>query len=260
MMRIIEGHDYHFPVIGYDRKGAYSEVVFTPKNVYGTAFNIGEDYFMTAGHSLKSAASENDTIAIGFVDGQDYLASEVLDYEIVPEFDVGFIKVMARIDRAKGLEWEHKRIASLLDVGAMGHPYALDPESHTLGSRSFKGYIVSRRRFHGFPAKPWIYELSFQCPRGLSGAAVITLDGSPKIVGMVVGNHTTKMLVFSDSERISESKETIVERYEALQLGIALQSTGLLTINSRILKGTLSNHLKRYGLLGEAVIINLGDT
>src|SRR4051812_1002353 len=114
MMRIIEGHDYHFPVVGFDRKGRYSEDIFTPKNVYGTAFNIGENYFMTAGHSLKSAASDNDTIAIGFVDGIDYFASEVLDYEIIPELDVGFIKVMAKIDRAKSLEWEHTRLAALL--------------------------------------------------------------------------------------------------------------------------------------------------
>jgi hypothetical protein len=259
-MLIIEGHDYDFPVIGYDRKGSTSKHVFTPKNVYGTAFNIGEDYFMTAGHSLKSSASDNDTVAIGFIDGQHYLASEAMDYEVIPEYDVGFIKVMAKINRAKSLRWEHNRLASLIDVGAGGYPYALDLENNTIGSRSFKGYIVSRKRFHGFSAKPWVYEISFQCPRGLSGAALITLDGSPKIAGMIVGNHTTKMLVFSDSERISESKETIVERYEALQLGIALQSTGLLSINSRILNGTLLDHLKKHGLLGEAVVINPNDT
>ncbi|HKC64160.1 MAG TPA: hypothetical protein VKB86_11000 [Pyrinomonadaceae bacterium] len=112
-MLIIEGHDYDFPVIGYDRKGLSSERVFTPKNVYGTAFNIGENYFMTAGHSLKSAAGDNDTVAIGFIDGQHYCASEAMDYEVIPEYDVGFIKVMAKIDRAKGFQWEHKRI----------HPY-----------------------------------------------------------------------------------------------------------------------------------------
>jgi hypothetical protein len=68
------------------------------------------------------------------------------------------------------------------------------------------------------------------------------------------------MLVFSNREKISETQETIVERFEALQLGIAIQSTGLLTINSRILNGTLSAHLKKHQLLGEAVIINPGDT
>ena len=170
---IIEGYDYDFPVIGYDRKGLSADRVMTPKNVYGTAFNIGEDYFMTAGHSLKNAAHENDTLAIGYVDGQGYFASEVLDYEVIPEFDIGFVRVVAKINRAKSLEWEHNRLASLIDVGASGYPYALDPESKTIGGRSFKGYIVSRKRFHGFTAKPWVYELSFQCPRGISGAGLL---------------------------------------------------------------------------------------
>jgi hypothetical protein len=82
-----------------------------------------------------------------------------------------------------------------------------------LGSRSFKGYIVSTKRFLRFAAKPWVYELSFACPRGLSGASVITLDGAPRVTGVVVGNHSIQMNDFTDREIISTDKErTIVER------------------------------------------------
>jgi hypothetical protein len=57
------------------------------------------------------------------------------------------------------------------------------------------------------------------------------------------------MIVFSSREIITDETETVVERYEALQLGIAIQSAELLKIRSRILAGDLREHLERHSLI-----------
>src|SRR5882724_2705064 len=237
-MRIIEGHDYTFPVIGYERRTMNANRVVTPKNVYGTAFSIAGDCFVTAGHSIKNALSENDVLAVGFIDGESYLLAEALDHEVVEDLDTGIIKTIAHVARAKQHQWQLEPLASLIDVGASGYPYALDTERNSIASRSFKGYVVSRTRTP-FLANPWGYELSFACPRGLSGSPLTTLDYFPLIAGIVVGNRSTEMNIFSDREIISADKELIVERYEALQLGIAIQGAELMSLHSRILEGDL---------------------
>jgi len=69
---------------------------------------------------------------------------------------------------------------------------------------------------------------------------------------MIVGNSSTEMLVYSDREIIHDlgmQKESVVERYEALQLGMAVQSSALLNIDSRILNANLKNHLMKNELI-----------
>src|SRR5689334_429091 len=117
-MRIIEGHDYTFPVIGYERRSMNADRVATPKNVYGTAFRIGDDCFLTAGHSIQNAISENDVLAVGFIDGGSYLAAEALDYEVIADFDTGIIKTIAHVECAKQHQWQREPLATLIDVGA----------------------------------------------------------------------------------------------------------------------------------------------
>jgi hypothetical protein len=71
------------------------------------------------------------------------------------------------------------------------------------------------------------------------------------VMGMVIGNQRTEMLVFSEREIVSEAKEVVTERYEALQLGIALQSRALLDLGPfRVLKGrSIREHLAQHALL-----------
>jgi len=252
MLRIIEGHDYTFPVIGYERRSMNADRVVTPKNVYGTAFSIADNCFLTAGHSIQNAISENDVLSVGFVDGATYIAAEALDYEVIPDFDTGIIKTIAHVGRAKQYQWQREQLAALMDVDVSGYPYAFDPKRNIIASRSFKGYVVSRTRTP-FAANPWGYELSFASPRGLSGAPLTTRDNFPLIVGMVVGNCSTEMNIFTDREIISDDKERIVERYEALQLGIAIESAELLSVRSRILDGNLGTHLAKHFLIPDTV-------
>ena len=227
--------------------------VATPRNVYGTAFSIGGDCFLTAGHSIRNALSENDVLAVGFIDGTSYLAAEAQDHDVLEDFDIGIIKTIAHVARAKQHQWHLEPLATLMDVAASGYPYALDTERNSIASRSFKGHIVSRTRTP-FRADPWGYELSFASPRGLSGAPLITLDGPSLIAGVVVGNRSTEMNIFTDREVISADKELVVERYEALQLGIAIQGGELMALESRILDGDLRAHLENRSLIAGALV------
>jgi len=71
------------------------------------------------------------------------------------------------------------------------------------------------------------------------------------VTGTVIGNQRTEMLVFSEREIVSESKEVVTERYEALQLGIALQSRALLDLGPfDLLNGrSIREHLNQHDLL-----------
>lgn len=247
---IVEGHDYQFPVIGYERRSLSADGVAAPKNIYGTAFSIGNDCFITAGHSITAAASESDVIGIAFIADGRYFLAEALEYEVLPELDVCFLRTTATIGRAKAYPWERDRIPALATVMACGYPFAIDPELHGISTRVFKGHIVSRKPFPRFSAKPWVYELSFASPAGLSGAPLVAIDGNPRIAGVILGNYETKMLVLSDKEIISEQTVRIVDTYHALQLGIAIQSTELLGLKSKVLpSGDLSSHLTHNHLL-----------
>jgi hypothetical protein len=74
------------------------------------------------------------------------------------------------------------------------------------------------------------------------------------VMGIVIGNQRTEMLVFSDREIVSDVKEVVTERYEALQLSVALQSRALLDLGpfSVLNNRTIREHLALEGLLSEA--------
>jgi len=71
------------------------------------------------------------------------------------------------------------------------------------------------------------------------------------IAGIVIGNQRTEMLVFSERESVSDMKEVITERFEALQLGIALQCRAFLDLGPfQVLSGrTIRQHLAQQDLL-----------
>ena len=83
----------------------------------------------------------------------------------------------------------------------------------------------------------------------MSGAPLCLLDHEPTIEGIVIGNRSTEMVVFSSRERVADDKETIVERFEAMQVGVAIQARALLELESALLGKTLGAHLAEQGLL-----------
>jgi hypothetical protein len=72
-----------------------------------------------------------------------------------------------------------------------------------------------------------------------------------RITGIVIRNQRTETLVFSKRESVSDAKEVVTEQYEALQLGIALQSRALLDLGPfKILSGrTIRQHPAEQDLL-----------
>ena len=247
MSKIVSAYEYVFPVIGgslVDQDSVDKGGVI--KQVYGTAFNIAGGFFLTAGHAITNGL-ENSFFGLGYPEKNVWKASQVVEHEVLPDYDLGIIKAI--IPNARAMPWKTGEASMLQNVQSAGYPYALDLEHFRIRVRAFRGHIVSSLTFYEFRAKPRAYELSFQCPRGLSGSPVLTVSRNPSIIGVIVGNRATEMLVMSDREKTVNGSETIVERYESLQLGIALQSSSLMSLSSKTLGTTIRAYLEEAKLL-----------
>jgi len=140
-------------------------------------------------------------------------------------------------------------------VWTTGYPFAYERELSTITVRSFSGHVISDTMMRELRLKPRVYELSFQCPRGLSGAALA--NGPPwtraMVRGMVLGNKITSMTVFHEVETLKEhGREFELRREEALHLGVALKASVLLSLRFRSLGCSLADWLGRHGLLKKA--------
>jgi hypothetical protein len=245
----IDVYEYVFPIVGGNKQKNQKESVFLLKQVFGTAFSIGSDAFITAGHVIKSSR-KNEWCGIGYRENGFWKTSSMKKSEIIDEFDLGI--VISDGIQAKSHSWTTNELAMSVRILSAGYPYAFDQEQMSINVRAFTGNIVSVRTFYALDSKPKIYELQFQCPRGLSGAPLLGPGTRPKVAGFVIGNHSTEMLVYSDREVIEETNsQTIVERYEALQLGIAIQSNVILDCYSHILGCTLRDHLQKQRLIAQ---------
>ena len=130
-------------------------------------------------------------------------------------------------------------------IRTAGFPYGLDMAQLKISVRAFAGEIVSTQNWSGLSAKPEAYELLFQCPRGLSGAPLWVPLTTPVIVGMIIGNCITEMIIHSEKEESTEDgKTTIYERTESLRLGLAVQTKPLTEINSQLLGSTVEAFLR----------------
>lgn len=238
--------DYMFPLFAGVKESS-------PDVVLGTAFHIGGGLFMTAGHSLRNA-SDYPHVGLGKTDGESWRwnALSTDTFEIVSDHDLGFFQV-DRMGSLPSLSWCDRRLPMSSQVRSAGYAHSLDLERRHCNGRVFSGYVVSDPRVDVVAARPVGYELSFQCPRGLSGAPVLvdtSADTLPEIGGVVIGNQSMKMLVFSSAESIVEGGErTTVEQYEALQLGIAVSSIAVCDLRSRRAGGTVRAHLASHELV-----------
>jgi hypothetical protein len=244
----MDSYEHIFPVTGgsVDRHAAEETMIL--RQVFGTAFSIGEGYFLTAGHVIH-AALECEWAGIGFPAESTWHGSPFIESELLENYDIGVFT--AETPGFKSMRWNLTSLPMLYNVQSIGYPYALDVEHARLNIRAFAGHVVSEQTFHALKANPKIYELSFQAPRGLSGAPLLTSGRGKSVAGVVIGNRATQMLIFSDKEVLADGyRETTVERYESLQLGIAIQSAAMLDLRCNLLKGSLREHLAKNGLVG----------
>jgi hypothetical protein len=239
-----------FPVIGADWvKGQTEKRVLQIRQVCGTAFSIGGGFFATAEHVLRTV-SDYEAPQLGIPhptrNGEwSYVNIDAVDLK--PEVDLGILS--AKVPHFLIPPWDLVDRPMLSTVRSVGYPYALDDENGWIMFRAFQGYITALYPWTAFSARPLCYELSFQVPRGLSGAPLIMeTESGPKVGGMLVGNRSTEMLVYTTKEVLKDKKETVVERYESLQLGIAVRTISLLDLHSEILGGTIKEHLSTFEL------------
>lgn len=217
------------------------------RQVVGTSFSIGKGFFLTAAHVMHAAGSY-PSMAVGFRDGATWGGARILDSEIDAGNDVAVFHAVTPEIRAPS--WTIASQGLLQGVATVGYPYALDIESGDIQIRAFSGHIVTQRKFRRLNAHPAIYELSFSTARGHSGAPLYKEQGLGDVCGMVIGNESTEMLVYSDRETITdERKEVIVEHYERFQVGIALTAETISSCHFALLDGTVRSHLEKQGLL-----------
>jgi len=190
-------------------------------------------------------------MALGTTDGKQLRAWNISAWELVDDYDLAVFHADVAVP-AMCFPWHAGQLPMTTTVKAAGYPYAMEPGRDRMGIRSFVGHVVSATTLGRLAPDPPSYGLSFQCPPGLSGSPLLIRHGdSMLITGMVIGNQRTEMLVFSERESVSDVKEVITERYEALQLGIALQSRALLDLGPfKVLNGrTIRQHLAQQALL-----------
>lgn len=247
LMSTMNAFEYVFPLIGGNFINDGTNRVLT-KQVYGTAFYIKNNYFITASHVVKGALANNEYIGLGYKDSNSISnlnSAKILDYETIDDYDIGFVK--AEILVAKALSWDFNQLSMLDNVQTVGFPYALDLQNFMIHIRSLKGYIVSNRQFDRLSPKPWCYELSFHCPVGISGAPLF----DSKVKGIIIGETDTEVLMDSkETEIITENKEkNVYEKYKTTSWGISVQTRSLQNIKSRILEGTIGEYLQRVNLI-----------
>jgi hypothetical protein len=92
--------------------------------------------------------------------------------------------------------------------------------------RAFRGHVVTRRTLTILPGNPPGYELSFVPPPGLSGAPLLvpSADGEA-VAGIVLKHHKAEF------------------RERTMELGLALDIEELLTLDSRLVGGSIAEHL-----------------
>lgn len=237
-----------FPIVGYGLKDG----VTITDNIFGTASYLNNDIFITAGHSILNA-KESPITGIAFRDKLNSLSGytyHVIDkFEIFEDLDIGLVKLEKGHPNAKSNKWTTKPVEMLEEVIALGFPFGYNLQEKEFVVRGLKGNIVTRRKFHEFPTKPLVYELSFHCPKGISGAALNSFD-SRHVLGFIIANASTEILVFEEKEvDKSGNKTSIFEKYETTKYGIAITVDNLFDRDSKILNGTFGEYLAKENLL-----------
>lgn len=214
------------------------------KTVTGTAFSIGGDRFLTAGHCIRESEKQGWT-GLGAGDGDTWKIFETGSIAVDDDLDLAIIE--AKLPAHKSYGWQADIVEMNDSVHSVGFAHGYDPERKALGFRAFAGTVVGTTKFRRLLKKtPGIYELSFACPRGLSGAPLYLPGAQPTICGYVIGNESMEMEVYRDKEVVDDA--TYI-RFEALQLGIAIRTAEVLGVTSDLLGGTLEEHLKKHKLL-----------
>ncbi|MCJ7449411.1 MAG: hypothetical protein MUO72_17180 [Bacteroidales bacterium] len=224
----IDVHDYFFPILG----GTESEFDFKPTSVLGTASCLYKNKYVTAGHTIEST-QDFDSSYMAFIEKQteQIIYIPLQNAEIISDIDLAIFELPDNIE-SQSFKICKNTLEMLSDVLACGFPHGLDLQNKILRNRAFKGYVSNYGQFFQFPSRPNCYELSFMCPKGISGAPLLQFDKDLLqyiVYGYIIGNSNCEIMVFSESEiTLDGSTKTIYEKTESMKFGIAIQVTELI--------------------------------
>jgi hypothetical protein len=266
MKASLSGYDLAFPLMT-GVQGKAPGLFDSNNEILGTAFLLGAGYLLTAAH-VAIALQASGVLPLLAVPrpGEEGLASVSIidDIEILPH-DIAILHVPVRGDPTTiepVLPWFAGEITPFDDIWSIGFPYGLISRGNLqqFQLRVFRGHAVGNPANYELPTDRGrttaVYELSFQAPRGLSGAPLLAGAQSPgfTIAGLVVGNSSQSMVVHTETEIDSSGeREVIVQRHESLHLGIAVQARQILELPSRLLGSTVGRHLAARGAVREAL-------
>jgi hypothetical protein len=208
---------------------------------------ISPGLFMTAAH-LLDGPMESFSLGTRLGAGPfEFRVWPVLDWELFKGADVALVR--CDLPGAVCHSWYPQEVDMLTSVHAFGYPFAVDLHNLRLRARALKGYVVCADDAGSaeLSGTPRIYELSFQSPRGLSGAPLLLPTTQGLLVGgVVVANRTTSLQLQTEQESVTEqtpnsTTRTIVERHEVMHLGMAVQSTSILALPSKMLGKTIGS-------------------
>jgi hypothetical protein len=224
----IDVHDYFFPILG----GTGSEFNFVPKRILGTASCLFRNTYVTAGHTIEAALTyESAFMGLINKNSEQIFYIPIEKHNIMKDIDLATFELP---DTIESLSFKvcTDTLEMLSDVLACGFPHGLDLQNQVLRNRAFKGYITNYGLFYQFPSRPNCYELSFMCPKGISGAPLLQFDKERLqyiSYGYIIGNSNIEITVFSDSETSSDGLiKTIYEKTESMKFGIAIQVNELI--------------------------------
>jgi hypothetical protein len=188
---------------------------------HGTAFCLAPDLFVTAAHVYGAAQGEGE-VALARLTRPRVQAQTVRDAEVFEHLDLALL-VCPNLE-AEILPVSFAAQSFLAEVVPYGYPFGLEMPNYYL--RAFRGHVVTRRSLTILPGAPPGYELSFVPPPGLSGAPLLLpAGGGEAVTGIVLKHHKAE---FQD---------------RSMELGLALDIEELLTLDSRILGGSIAERL-----------------
>jgi hypothetical protein len=92
-----------------------------------------------------------------------------------------------------------------------------------------------------------VYEVSFQVPRGLSGAPLLYPVDDLLVCGLVFGNSEHRMLVYRSEEVEEEgSVKASYQHWESLALGVAVTQTAIFQAKSTMLGTFIGDYLESH--------------
>ncbi len=253
MSKIFKGDEIVFGLYG----GKLNNGEFVLQCLIGTLFSIGGIYFMTAGHVLEQPKAY-DQITIGVRNKSkksSHSFAGVGGFEIFENIDIGIIRCLVnKYQPLRVPKWTSEKHASLSDVSTFGFPFGLKLEEGRTGEvylRSLKGYIVCSYQLKiPYSEKVKCYELSMNCPRGISGAPLLSSEKPGCLIGVVVGNANSEIEVSNEVETEKDGNSKVVYRKtEIVRYGIAIQSCEILKLDSNLLGKKIRDHLIEYKLL-----------